>query len=103
MQGLAIEPPQQLDKRLSGTLGRTGAAAVKRVTHQRMVNMRHMNPYLMGPAGFQSQPQTGMGTKMLHNPIMGHCGFAHRMHRHMGPLTWMTRYRLFNCAAGGHI
>ncbi|MNP26014.1 hypothetical protein D3C76_1188450 [compost metagenome] len=64
-----------------------------------MVDVRHMHADLVGTTGFQTQTQTGMRTEVLHNAVMRHRRFPHRMHRHMGAFGRVTANRLFNRAA----
>ena len=44
-----------------------------------------------------------MNTEVLHNAVMRHRRFTHRMHRHMGTLGWVTADRLFYRPARGHM
>ena len=65
--------------------------------------MGHMNTDLVRTTGFRAQAQARMNTEVLHNAIVRHRWFPHRVHRHMSAFSWVTANRFFYRTASGHV
>lgn len=65
-------------------------AAVAGITEHGMVNVRKVNPDLMGPSGAQFQANKGKVTKLLQHAIFRHCGFPISHNCHFFPVGFAS-------------
>src|SRR5690554_1119212 len=86
----------------TGTLGHAEAAAIERVTYQRIVDVRHMDTNLMRAPGFQLEPDMSVGTKLLQYAVMGDRFLADTDHSHLLTVFGVAPHRLIDAATTGH-
>ena len=66
------------------------------VAQQRMINMRHVHPYLMGTPGFELQSEEAIVLKFTLNLKMRQRMFTLFAHCHFLAILWMARYTRFD-------
>ena len=71
MEGLAFEGAELLGQGGAGLRWKSQAAAVDRVAHYGMVDVGHVDAYLVGAAGFQGEAQQGMGAQAAFHAVAG--------------------------------
>jgi hypothetical protein len=71
MQGLASECLHYFLQSLGRTGGNFSSPTIDGVTEQRVSDMRHVDPYLVGSTGLQLCQHVGMSFVALDNPVVG--------------------------------
>src|ERR1700728_336587 len=87
MQRLMAEVAQSPRQLLARAPRPAEAAAIDRISHQRVLQMRQMQTDLVSPAGRKAHAQVAMGTKSLQHPIVRGGGTAIAAHRHAEPVA----------------
>src|SRR5687767_4810578 len=76
-------------------------ASVKLIGHQRMADMRHMDPDLVRAAGLQRGPYPAAGRRVLEKLERGGCGLAVLDHAHTQAVARIPADRRLDMASLG--
>lgn len=101
MKGLPLEALKCGNQLGACALGKSGAPAIDRIADQRMSDMRHVNPDLMGAAGLQLHFDQGVGRKSLVDAIVSDGGFPIGANRKAFTVTAVASNRKVNRPSPG--
>ena len=81
MQGLALKIFQTVNELFGAGSRDSLPAPVHRITNNWMIQVSHVNPYLMGSAGVEFHLEVSVGALAPDDPIMAYRALTHLNHR----------------------